>query len=679
MTNNFQQNLKTAKRGFRTKLWFGLLGGILLFVVLPPLVFFTHSVSFQVAPPLAAENVSVSVSDGAGVVWSDAAYVLGGRAALRFAARGFISRTLEVDFATGAKHLVVELKEAPVRVVITTAPSLAETRWHINGVYAATAGRFDRALQPGAVRVEVDNEFYLPETLQLEVQTGQDLTRHLDLTPLAGDIDIRSEPAGALVVINGAQKGPTPVQLAAVPGGVHRVRVMLEGYQTVEEEIVITNTRSTIKRDYRLALKQTAVRVKASPAGGVLRVNGVAADIARLLSLAAGRKHVLRYEKPGYLPQSREVLLKANEQVEISFALEKEIGEVVVRSTPPADLRVNGVAMGVTPQTLRLQALPQKITLARSGYRTVEVPVTPSAAAPLLIDEKLQTELAARLSEARAVLTAAAGVSMKFFDPRAQSGAGSFTMGAPRNEKARRANEFQRRVMLSKPFYVSATEITEEQFAQYKPLQGAGKKHPVRNVSWAEAAGFCNWMSKQDGLQPAYDFAGEQLRGFDATADGYRLLSEAEWEWLARVAGRPKASRFVWGDDTTIPANSGNFADESAKGSVAKYIPRYDDGFAGVAPVASFVADAAGLYDMAGNVSEWVHDLYDLRPPEPGRVESNPFGGRHGDGAGDGRVVKGASFRSASITGLRSSFREGLPRARDDVGFRVARYLYGKE
>ena len=619
----------------------------------------------------------VSVSAGTGLVIFDTAYIFGGRATLRFASPGFISRTVAVDFEKDAQRLVVEMQEAPVRVVITTEPSLAQTRWHVNGVYVTTAEEFSGEFEPGAVRIEAHNEFYHPETLQLEVQTGDDITRHFNLTPVIGVIDIRSEPAGAAVVINDEEKGLTPLRVAAVPGGLHRVRVMLDGYEVVEEEIAVTNTLSNLKRDYRLKRKQTAVRIKATPTGGVLRVDGVAVAVAPKLSLSAGAKHALQYDKPGYLPQSREVFLKANEQAEIVFALKKEIGEVVIRSTPPADLRINGEEMGVTPLTLRLQALPQKITLARTGYRTVELVVTPSAAAPLLVDEQLQTELAARLSKATPFLTAAAGVTMKFFYPRTQT-SGRFTMGAPVGEPARRANEFQREVDLTRAFYVGTTEITEAQFAQYQPaksVQGSGKKHPVRNVSWQAAAGFCNWMSAQDGLQPAYRLVDGQLRGFDSTADGYRLLSEAEWEWLARVAGRAETARFVWGEATTIPANSGNFADESAKGSASKYIPRYNDGFAGVAPVASFVVDAAGLYDMAGNVSEWVHDVYDLQPPKPGRVEANPFGGRHGDG----RVVKGASFRSAAITGLRSSFREGLLRARDDVGFRVARYLYGKE
>ena len=673
-----EQKLKTARKSFRAKLVFGTLGGVLLFALVVPLAYFSHSVSFRVAPQLAANDAEVSVSAGAGLVLFNTAYLLGERATLRVESHGFISRAVAVDFQKGAKSLLIEMREAPLNGVITTEPSLAETRWHVNGVYSFTAARFEQEFQSGAVTIEVNNKFYHPEILQIDVQTGKDFAHHLNLRPVIGRLNINSDPPGALVRVDDTKKGVTPLQIADVPGGLLRLQVILDGYEKIEEEISITNSLTEIERDYRLTVKRAAVRINASPGGGILRVNGVVNDeFSRGLSrlpLAVGKKHTLRYQKPGYIPQSGEVLLKPDEQVEISFQLEKEIGEVVIRSTPPAEVAVDGRPAGTTPQTLHLQALRQKITLRRPQYRTMELFVTPTAAAPLLIDEKLQTEFAARLSEVTPFLTVAGGVKMKFFDPHAQA-KNRFTMGAPVSDKIRRANEFQREVNLTKPFYVSTTEITEQQFSQYKQGPVTGKNHPVRNVSWPDAAGFANWMSARDGLQPAYRFADGQLRSFDATADGYRLPSEAEWEWLARVAGRPEIARFVWGDSTTIPANSGNFADESAKGSVPKYIPRYRDGFAGVAPVASFTPDAAGLYDMAGNVSEWVHDVYDLHPPPPGRVETNPFGGQQGDG----RVVKGASFRSATLTGLRSSFRDGLLRGRDDVGFRLVRYVYGKE
>lgn len=695
--NTLEQKLKIAKRNFRTNMCFGAFAGLFLFALLLPLIYFTHSMTIRVTPQAASDDASVSVSAGVGVVFLDTLYMLGNRATLRAVARGFVSRTLAIDLEKGippdTRPLVIEMQESAARVSVTTEPSLINTRWHVNGAYTDTAKQFDREFQPGVVRIEINHEFYQPQILSILAQRGVAIARHVKLAPQNGAIDIRSEPAGARVTINGEEKGQTPIRTTAV-GGLYRVRVALDGYQAVEEEIAITNIVPNIWRDYRLALKQSTVRIQASPSGGVLRVNGVAIDVATdvalSLKLAVGRTHVIRYEKPGYLSQAREVWLDVNEQsadsYSLVFALDKEIGEVFIRSTPPADIYLNDLAMGSTPQIFHLQALPQKIKLARSGYRSLEWSVTPSSIAPQWFDKKLNTEFAARLAEAMPMVTVA-GVALKFFAPRTQVAAqsnGRFTMGAPKNDNARRANEFQREVVLTKPFYVSTHEITEAQFAQYKPLPLSGKKHPVRNVSWSDAAAFCNWLSARDGKQLAYHFIAGQVRGFDATADGYRLLSEAEWEWLARVAGRRGAARFVWGDDTTIPANSGNFADLSAQGSVPKYIPRYHDGFANVAPVASFVVSAAGLYDMAGNVSEWVHDVYDLRPPEPGQIETNPFGGARDTQISDAHVgkahvIKGASYRSASITNLRASFREGLLHGRDDVGFRVARNLYGKE
>jgi formylglycine-generating enzyme required for sulfatase activity len=78
---------------------------------------------------------------------------------------------------------------------------------------------------------------------------------------------------------------------------------------------------------------------------------------------------------------------------------------------------------------------------------------------------------------------------------------------------------------------------------------------------------------------------------------------------------------------------------------------------------------------MAGNVSEWVHDVYSIMPPPEGKIVGNPLGEQRGDS----HVVKGANWRSGTITTLRPAFREGLTAGRDDVGFRIGRYLYGGE
>ena len=154
-------------------------------------------------------------------------------------------------------------------------------------------------------------------------------------------------------------------------------------------------------------------------------------------------------------------------------------------------------------------------------------------------------------------------------------------------------------------------------------------------------------------------------------ADGYRLLSEAEWEWLARKANRSQTSRFVWGNTTTLPKNSANIADESAKTGVTYYVPRYNDGFAGIAPVKSFSREPSGLFDMGGNVSEWTHDSYTLTVPDATQIYPQQLD----NSLADSRVIKGANWRSGTLTELRSAYRDGLSQPRDSVGFRLGRYL----
>lgn len=166
-----------------------------------------------------------------------------------------------------------------------------------------------------------------------------------------------------------------------------------------------------------------------------------------------------------------------------------------------------------------------------------------------------------------------------------------------------------------------------------------------------------------------------KLVSINANADGYRLLSEAEWEWLARKAGRPSQTLFSWGNSTTLPPKAANIADESAKSTVREYVPRYDDGQPGIAPVMSMQAELSGLYDMGGNVSEWTHDSYTLTLPK----SSVNYSQQLDKTVSDHHVVKGASYLSGSITTLRPSYREGQSAAQNDLGFRLGRFVYGGE
>ncbi|RLA43736.1 MAG: hypothetical protein DRR06_11390, partial [Gammaproteobacteria bacterium] len=113
-----------------------------------------------------------------------------------------------------------------------------------------------------------------------------------------------------------------------------------------------------------------------------------------------------------------------------------------------------------------------------------------------------------------------------------------------------------------------------------------------------------------------------------------------------------------------------NIADRSAATLVARTVNGYNDGHIVSAPVASYAANRKGLYDMGGNVSEWLNDYYTIALSTSGVAAIDPVG----SDKGEYRVIRGASWRSGGISELRLAFRNYDNKARDDLGFRVARY-----
>jgi formylglycine-generating enzyme required for sulfatase activity len=151
---------------------------------------------------------------------------------------------------------------------------------------------------------------------------------------------------------------------------------------------------------------------------------------------------------------------------------------------------------------------------------------------------------------------------------------------------------------------------------------------------------------------------------------GYRLPSEAEWVYAARVAGRVTPVRYSWGEGYPPVAVVGNFADAQIADTLANVVPSYNDGYRGPAPVGSFNAQPGGFHDLGGNVAEWTNDYYAVYPGQAEKLVRDPLG----PASGDHHVVRGSSWRDGSITELRLSYRDYSRGPRDNLGFRIARY-----
>jgi formylglycine-generating enzyme required for sulfatase activity len=172
---------------------------------------------------------------------------------------------------------------------------------------------------------------------------------------------------------------------------------------------------------------------------------------------------------------------------------------------------------------------------------------------------------------------------------------------------------------------------------------------PLVNVSWLDAARLCNRFSEADGLRPCYRFAHGDAVTWDRTADGYRLLTEAEWEYACRAGTR---SRWSFGDGEAVLGEHA-WCDKNAGGK-----PH---------PVGEKRPNPWGLHDMHGLVWEWCWDWYG---PYSSEAQTDPSG----PSEGDYRVLRGGSFRDRAGD-TRSANRFGdVPEVRNDnFGFRCAR------
>lgn len=517
--------------------------------------------------------------------------------------------------------------------------------------------------------------FPLEKTLAIEGR-GRTQSIEVALQPAWGWLELSSEPSGADILVDDKLIAKTPAKVEILETG-SAVQIAAKGYKTWQQTLTVKAGTTSANPRITLAAADGTLDIATTPTGAGVTVDGRYAGASPVqVPVSPLRPHRVELFLEGYLKATRQVEVNSEATAALKVNLEPSIGNIELAVTPAdAQVLVDGRVQGAGSQTLSLPARKHRLEVRKSGYQVYQVEILPNPRQRQSLDIALLTVQQAHWAERPATIQSPVAGTLKLMRP-----SGAFMLGAPRREAGRRANEAERLVELKRPFYIGDREITNRQFRQWQETHSSTSlkgqtldmdDQPVAMVSWQDAALFCNWLSEQAGLSLFYQVSDGTVSGFNWRSSGYRLPTEAEWAWAAQIDGEGKRVMFPWPGDRYPPeAKVENYADRHAANLVNFILKDYVDGYPTAAAVASFAPNQRGLYDLGGNVSEWVNDYYDVQGHQ-----GKPLLDYRGPDAGNRHGVRGASWALASRADIRLAARRAGSGAELDIGFRIARYV----
>jgi formylglycine-generating enzyme len=509
---------------------------------------------------------------------------------------------------------------------------------------------FSEKLEPGSYRIEAQDRSYLyyPYSATFNVGAAK-VSVSLDLKPNFGSLSLSCDPSdGVEVLLNATKQGSLSgraLTIDRLKSGSYELVLSKELYDTKRQTIQIEDGKTT---QVKLSLSPNFFTLVVSEKAGMaanLYIDGQNKGALPLTLKLPFRNVSLRVvpNDARYKEWNDSVApgAKGGSEKRVA-ALVGRMGSLEVTTDPDADAELTLTPAG-GGTALKIGTAPLDYEALIGDY---EIGATATVNGKKLIGSAKVSLREGQLSPLRLELKDAA--------PAVPSGmvlvpGGSFTMGSTDGD----SDEKPVHTVAISAFYIGATEVTQAQYVAVmgtNPSNFKGDSLPVEGVSWNDAISYCNKLSEKEGLPKTYTINGTSVT-IDSNAKGYRLPTEAEWEFAAKggASGAAQKVKYAGSDNPDQIAwynsNSGNTTH----------------------PVGQKVPNALAIYDMSGNVWEWCWDRY-------GNYSSGNQSDPMGASSGDYRVGRGGGWADVA-SNLRSANRNDLvPGYRNiSLGFRVAR------